>query len=369
VPLRLAWLVAVACASGSFAQSRPAEEAVVAELLPRVVKVMGLPMPRAVKLKVVSRAEAEALLRNELDPAAQRQLGEALLAVGLIPAGTKLEVLASDFNRQNVSGFFDVHSRTLVLLADQPAEAQRPIIAHELAHAVQDANVELAAAMKARRGSEDAQLAFTAVLEGQAQATAALVMEQWLADQHVTVEGMAGLLSDTAARSAAEAADQAPVPWLGLQLRFPYVAGRALINSMATPDDPIARGLLRHPPASTAQVMVPSRIAAPLPGELGLASLLPGAKKSVSTTLGRAQLELLGDGLGEGWLGDRLESVRLGGKVIVVWTVAFATEAQAAAFAEVAHGSREGAVVQVSAGVPAARSEAVRRAAFRLFRR
>lgn len=338
----------------------------VEELLPRVVKVMGLPMPVKVKVKLVSREEAEKLLRRDVELDSQARLGEALVAIGLLPAGTRLQTLAPDFHRQNVSGFFDLRTRTLFLLADESDEARRPIIAHELAHAVQDANVELAKAMKARAGSEDATLAFTAVLEGQAQATAALVMEGWLEDQHVKVEGLAGLLSDTAARSAAEAADQAPVPWLGLQLRFPYVAGRALISALSTADDPIARGLLFDPPASTAQVMSPARTAAPLSADLQLSTLVPGAKKSVATTLGRAQLELLGAD-GAGWLGDRLESVRVGKKAVVVWSVAFSTEAQASAFAELAHGSHEGTVAVITSGVPPERLELIKRRAFRAF--
>ena len=341
----------------------------VEELLPRVVKVMGLPMPRKVKVKLISRGEAERLLRRDVDAPALQRLGEALVAIGLLPLKTRLETLAPDFQRQNVSGFYDLREHTLFLLADQTDEAQRPIIAHELAHAVQDANVDLEQAMKARRSSEDAQLAFTAVLVGQAQATAALVMDGWLRDQHVAVEGMAALLSDTTARSAAEAAEQAPVPYLGLQLRFPYVAGRELVAALGTPADPIARGLLINPPASTAQVMDPSRTAAPLWGELRLEKLIPGAKRSVATTLGRANLELLGAGLGAGWRGDRLESVRIAGKVAVVWIVAFETADQSKGFAEAVHGVADGSDVLLLVGVPPEREAAVRAAASRVFKR
>jgi hypothetical protein len=343
---------------------------VVDELLPRVVKVMGLPMPRPVKVKLISREDAEALLRRESAAPRNQLLGEALLAIGLLPAGAKLESLAPDFERQNVSGFYDLPQHTLFLLADQTDEAQRPIIAHELAHAVQDANLDLAAAMTARANSEDATLAFTAVLEGQAQATAALVMDGWLRDQHVAVDGMAGLLSDTNARSAAEAAERAPVPWLGLQLSFPYVAGRALIEAKATPEDPVARDLLRHPPTSTAQVMNPAHAAGPFDAALRLDKLIPDAKASLTTTLGRANLELLGAGLGEGWRGDRLESVRLADAAVVVWVVAFDSPQQATRFAasvKTCRVARDQAVAAVLCGVPASVEGAVRSAALRLF--
>lgn len=360
-------LLGLALVSSTVALAAQPVSPVVEELLPRVVKVMGLPLPRKVKVKLVSRAEAEAVLRRGRPQLAQ--LGAALRAVGLLPEGTKLETLAPDYERQNVSGFYDLQEHTLFLLADQSDEAQRPIIAHELAHAVQDANVDLFAAMNARRGSEDAQLAFTAVLEGQAQATAALVMDGWLRDQHVAVEGMAGLLSDTAARSAAEAAEHAPAPWLGLQLRFPYVAGRALVEALGTAEDPIARGLLRSPPASTAQVLSPARTAAPLEGALHLDKLIPGARRLFTTTLGRANLELLGADVGEGWRGDRLESVQLGAGTVVVWVVAFDTEAQAARFAGVAKCAvaQQTKSVALLCGVPASRETAVRAAALTLF--
>lgn len=355
------WLLLFAMVSAAARADEPAK--LVEELLPRVTKVMGLPGPKHLTVKVLSREQAEAWLRAEPDVDRQQRLGEALLAVGLLPPGTKLEALAPEFNRQNVSGFYDLRTHTLVLLADQSDEAQRPIVAHELAHAVQDANLELHAALQARRGSEDATLAFTAMLEGQAQATAALVMEQWLTDQHVTVEGLAGLLSDTAARSAAEAATHAPVPWLGLQLSFPYVAGRELIAQVSTPDDVIGRFLLKAPPASTAQVLSP-RAAPPLERELHLERLVPGAKKSVSTTLGRANLELLGEDLGVGWRGDRLEAVRVRGKTIVTWSIAFETPAQAKQLSALVPGSlTRGTVVVISSGA----SEAVRDAASRMF--
>ena len=355
------WALILGLVSSVAAADEPAK--LVDELLPRVVQVMGLSAPKHLQVKVVSRAEAEALLRGELDNQQDhlQRLGEALLAIGLLPPGTKLEALAPDFNRQNVSGFYDVHTHTLLLLADQTDEAQRPIVAHELAHAVQDANVNLELAMTARRGSQDATLALSAVLEGQAQATAALVMDGWLRDRHVAVEGMVGLLSDTAAKSAAEAAQRAPVPWLGLQLSFPYVAGRELIASMATADDLIARELLRKPPASTAQVMTPTRTAPPRKGELHLERLIPEAKPSVSTTLGRANLELLGAGLGEGWRGDRLESVRVGPKAFVAWSIVFETQDQAQRCAAVIKGEVEGRVVVLQSGLPAAaRSAALR---------
>src|SRR4051812_12192230 len=93
--------------------SSAAADPLVEELLPRVVKVMGLPGPKKLNVKEVTREQAEAILRKEIDSKANERLGEALIAIGLLPPGTKLGVLAPDFNRQNVSGFYDLDAHTL----------------------------------------------------------------------------------------------------------------------------------------------------------------------------------------------------------------------------------------------------------------
>jgi hypothetical protein len=124
--------------------------------------------------------------------------------------------------------------------------------------------------------------------------------------------------------------------------------------------------------------MEPKRTAPPLSGELKLAKLIPGAKQTVSTTLGRAAIELLGAGLGAGWRGDRLEAARAGDSLAVVWIVAFETEAQAEAFRltltptlsrrerEAVVSARERETVVLMNGAPVDKTELIRRAAFRV---
>ena len=110
--------------------------------------------------------------------------------------------------------------------------------------------------------------------------------------------------------------------------------------------------------------MSPRASAPPVERVLHLELLVPQAKKSLGTTLGRANLELLGEGLGEGWRGDRLEAVRARGKLIVLWVIAFETPAQAKRLSAVINGSvTRDTVVVISSGA----SDPVRDAALRLF--
>ncbi|MGZ6027915.1 MAG: DUF6782 family putative metallopeptidase [Myxococcaceae bacterium] len=311
--------------------------ALVGEMLPRVGKVMHLPVPSRVDVKVISRDEARAalleVLRRDYPGDTLERLSEALAAVGLVAAGTDLRAEAQALYGGNVSGFYDPHRRRLYLLSDQPLAAQTLIVAHELAHAVQDEAVRLDAASRKVRASEDAQLAFSAAIEGQAQQVASLVLAGEAGEAAADGLDLGSLLSEAAAASAAMAGGQSSVPWLGLQLSFPYAAGGRLVAAIRTADDPAATSLLRRLPRSTAQVLDPALYRAderPREARLDLAAKLPGSAAAMATTLGAANLDLFGElhgagELGQGWRGDRLETVRRGTQLCAAWAVAFAS--------------------------------------------
>jgi len=347
------------------AQTATPEElrALVAEMLPRVGKTMRLPVPARIDVRIVSRAEARAalleVLRREYPGDVLDRLSEALAAVGLVAAGTDLRAEAQSLYGSNVSGFYDPHQRRLYLLSDQPLAAQALIVAHELAHAVQDEVVRLDVASQKVRASEDAQLALSAAIEGQAQQVASLVLAGEMSGGDDQGLDIGSFLSEAAAASAAMAGSQSSVPWLGMQLRFPYTAGAALVAAVRTPEDPSAASLLRRLPRSTAQVLDPALYRAdPRPREarLDLARRLPGSSAVYATTLGAANLNLFGQihgggDLGHGWRGDRLETVRRGGKLSAVWAVGFDAEDRAEALVRAWRGAT-GATDQSPAAQP-----------------
>ncbi len=326
----------------------PADErtlrAMAEQTLPRVAKVMHASAPKKTTVKIVSRAAAagklKAVLEREYPGDRLARLGAALQAVHLIGPQVNLQQEALGLYATNVGGFYDPHDRALYLLTDQPAVMQQLAIAHELAHAIQDEQLGLERLTREAMRSEDAQLALSAALEGNAQAVAAEVIGADSADE----DGVSGaLIAESTAFSASLAAQSSGVnPWLALQLSFPYEAGATLVRAIATKDDPAACRLLSRLPTSTAQVLDPAiyrNNLAPLRGSIGLASLLPGTERIYETTLGRANLDLLarthGAGpLAEGWRGDVLELVQKGAMQSAVWAIAFKEAYQAESFAK-----------------------------------
>jgi hypothetical protein len=224
---------------------------------------------------------------------------------------------------------------------------QGMIIPHELAHAFQDEKMGLDKITHDRMDSEDAQMAMAAAVEGNAQAVATEVMTMGLVGDE---SGIKELLADTAAESANLAMGQGGVtPWLALQIAFPYSAGGTLVKAMATKADPTSLSLLRRLPASTAQVMSADlyrKDERPVAGSIGLTALLEGSTPIYETVVGRANLELLGNGLGDGWRGDRLEAVKVGAVACAAWVVRFAKPIQAERFA-IAYSPHTGAAAKM----------------------
>ena len=323
------------------------------EMLPRVAAVMRANRPRNFTLRIVSRTEAAAKLQEVLKreyPGDQLdRLSQALQAVHLVSPGTNLAREAAELYGKNVGGFYDAHDKSLYLLKDQPMMSQMMIVPHELAHAIQDDRMNLGRAMNDRHSSEDATLALSAAVEGNAQAVGSAVLAE-AAESGQGAEGnesagMLAMLSESIGDSAQAAAQQSEAsPWLGLQMHFPYSAGMQLVNAAREKGDRNGMQLLVRPPESTAQVVDPTlyfREEHPLTAKrMNLAQVLGANRVIYETTLGRANLDLFGeihaDGatLGEGWRGDRLESVTVKGKLVTGWAVAFAKPAQAQRFAQ-----------------------------------
>ncbi|HME89898.1 MAG TPA: DUF6782 family putative metallopeptidase [Myxococcaceae bacterium] len=329
------------------AEEKPLDESslrrTVEQVLPEVSKLMRLPGPRRLTTRVVSREEASRklleVLKREYPGDRLARLGAALELVHLLEPGVDLPKEAVALYAKNVSGFYDPHNHVLYLLKDQPPSMQRMVIAHELAHAIQDEKLGLEQAVRASAGSEDAQMALAAAFEGNAQAVAAAVLVSGMDGE---AEALSGLLTDGLAEGASLFAQSSgAAPWLALQLSFPYAAGARLIRSISSKEDPLGMKVLSRLPASTAQV-VDARLyqfnEKPLQGSIGLARLIPGAEASYETTLGRANLDLLGEihadgkNLGEGWRGDRLELVQLGKARCAAWAIAFSQPNQADRF-------------------------------------
>ena len=155
---------------------------IASELLLDLAKRSGMELRAPVRLAKRSRAELVGYLTAQLDqelPVDEaRKIGDSYWLLGLVPPEFDLRKVLLAVYTEQVAGFYDPDSTTLFVMDDQPAEALRTVLIHELVHAVQDQSVDLGV-LTARERGNDRQVAAQAAIEGHA----TLVMLEYLTEK------------------------------------------------------------------------------------------------------------------------------------------------------------------------------------------
>jgi hypothetical protein len=107
----------------------------------------GLPVKSAVKRRITSRAEVEGYLKGkfEEDEGAKRmQRDEIVLKkFGLLDRDFALKPFLLALLTEQVEAYYDSKTKTVNMLDWVDVEEQKPVLAHELTHALQDQRVDL----------------------------------------------------------------------------------------------------------------------------------------------------------------------------------------------------------------------------------
>jgi hypothetical protein len=107
----------------------------------------GLPIHHAVKRRLTTRKAVEAFLiekmKEDKDTARVERSGIVLKKFGLLPAGFELRPFLLSLLKEQIAGYYDSKTKTVNLLNWIDPEEQKPVLAHELTHALQDQHVDL----------------------------------------------------------------------------------------------------------------------------------------------------------------------------------------------------------------------------------
>ncbi|MEJ2540708.1 MAG: hypothetical protein P8188_12180 [Gemmatimonadota bacterium] len=303
------------------------------DLLPGLLVRSGLELREPVRLARRSRPELESYLLHKMDEDLPVDRARALVtvyaALGLMEPDTDLRDLLLSVFQEQVAGFYDPDSTALFVMDDQTGPALRPLLAHELVHALQDQAVALDVLTDPAVGNDRA-TAVQAAVEGHA----TLVMFE------VSAGGASG-----------GGVDLTQVPGFGEQLRtmmadagagypqlsaaprivresvlLPYLEGTSFVLEVWRREgrDDFAGSL----PASTEQVLMPERFFMdPRDAPLALSVEVPGRTPLHEDVLGAAEVRVLleeraGPEAGaavEGWGGDRFVLVESDEAATVLW--------------------------------------------------
>src|SRR5271154_307926 len=122
------------------------------EILQFASQDTDLPIKHKVKRRLTKRDEVQEYLEKNMkeDKDAKRleRSSAVLKKFGLLPRDFDLGIFLVAMLREQVAGYYDVKTKTVNLLNWLDVEAQKPVLAHELTHALQDQSFQIETWMK-----------------------------------------------------------------------------------------------------------------------------------------------------------------------------------------------------------------------------
>jgi hypothetical protein len=234
ISVPLALLTLVFLVSGSFLPKTRAQTAATANaqnaaivsttaaMLKETSELRELSILKAVKSGAQSRTEIEQMIVRNLDsdttPAEMHAAEVLLRAFGLAPRDFAYRAFLVKLLTEQVAGYYDPKAQQFYLADWIELDGQKPVMAHELTHALQDQHFNLKRFEKWPKGDSDAELAAHALIEGDA----TLAMTIYMSKNPLVA--LAFIRSLGAQEASSEQFKQAPRA-LRESLLFPYEEG------------------------------------------------------------------------------------------------------------------------------------------------
>jgi len=129
------------------------------EILQFASQDTGLPIKHKVKRRLTKRDEVQSYIeksmKDEKDAKRLERSSAVLKKFGLLPRNFDLSSFLVTMLREQVAGYYDVKTKTVNLLNWVDAEQQKPVLAHELTHALQDQSFGIEKWMKGSAETSD----------------------------------------------------------------------------------------------------------------------------------------------------------------------------------------------------------------------
>lgn len=208
------------------------------QMLEEVSKLRELKILSPVKSGAKSRQEIEQEIirgfEEESTPEEIEATNKALIAYGLVPKDFKYREFMIRLMTEQVAGFYRPKTKELFLADWNDLEQQKPVMAHELQHALQDQHFNLMRFEKWPNGDGDRETAIHALIEGDATALMYNYQLKPMGSDITKLPSIAGFADQSmsqAERDKQKVFLSAPMA-LRESLIFSYVYGAAFVQEM-----------------------------------------------------------------------------------------------------------------------------------------
>jgi hypothetical protein len=236
-----------------------------------------LPIKHSVKKAIVSRDQVEKYIgdkfKDDVDRIRFERSELVLKKFGLLPRKFNLHDFLIKLLGEQVAGYYDEKTKTVNLLDWVEVDVQKPVMAHELTHALQDQSFDLEKMMKKdeeieRRGPEkfnelikidEESTARTAIVEGQAMI---VLLDYVLAPTGRSVQDSPKFV-DYMMKAMQKSDDKDLLESAPLLLReellFPYSAGTKFIEQLLLKEgkDLAFTKVMQRPPMTSREILQP----------------------------------------------------------------------------------------------------------------
>ena len=201
-----------------------------AEVLRETSELRRLPILRQVRSGAQTREEIEQMLVRNLNesvtPEEMRASETTLKKLGMVPQDFQLRPFLIKLLAEQVAGYYDPKTQEFYLADWIDLDGQRPVMAHELTHALQDQHFNLRRFDKWPKHDSDAELSAHALIEGDA----SLVMMQYIVRSPARqLSFMKSMITGSA--GSTQEIERAPRV-LRETLLFPYFQGMSWVSQL-----------------------------------------------------------------------------------------------------------------------------------------
>ncbi len=350
-PARSTWTKPAPTTSGGAAEVVAATK----EILEEVSKMRGLRILNPVKSGVRSRSEIERdVIRNfeeSYKPEELDAINKSLIAYGLVQKDFNYREFMIKLLTEQVAGYYRPKSKELFIADWNELNQQKPVMAHELIHALQDQHFNLQRFEDWPRGDSDREAAVHALIEGDATGIMYDYQLKPMRTDITRLPSIAGFADNPLAQAEKDGQKvfvSAP-PSIQESLIFPYVYGAGFVQELVKRNgwEGVSRAFTDLPQSTEQIIHFEKYVAREQPVKVQLpdiSSLLePGWKRIDADVNGEfGYLLILSEFIGkrparaaaEGWGGDRstLYENAGTGKLLLVHLSVWDTEKDAEEF-------------------------------------
>jgi hypothetical protein len=247
------------------------------ELLQFSSQESGLPVKSKVKRQLITRAAVESFLKEKFDEdegAKRLQRGEIVLKkFGLLDRDFQLKPFLLALLKEQIAAYYDSKTKTVNLLDWVGIEEQKPVLAHELTHALQDQHTDLdkwseqtapdvstnSAQDSDHLARDEMDTAREAVVEGQATAVMMDYMLKPLGKSIVKDPEILDVVKQQMNNSESSPVMARAPLLLSESLLFPYREGLSFEQDIWMDEGQTAAfaGAMDHPPTSSWEIINP----------------------------------------------------------------------------------------------------------------